>query len=104
MFLLHKLNNFLKKTYRIKEGGNRQSREQTRERTKPNPVINSPREMKCNPALEMLLINEWLKKKRKKEKKHLWEIKIPREGAKSISSLEDQAEEISQELEQNERG
>lgn len=103
MFLLHKMNNFFKKTYRIKEGGNGQSREQTRERTKPNPVINSPREMKCNPALEMLLINEWFLKK-EEEKKHLWGIKIPREGAKSISSLEDQAEEISQELEQNERG
>lgn len=50
----------------------------------------------------MLLINEWFKKKKKKE--NLWGIEIPCEGGKSIGGLEDQAEEISQELEQNERG
>lgn len=58
--------------------------------------------MKCNPAVDMLLINEWFKKKKKKE--NLWGIEIPCEGGKSIGGLEDQAEEISQELEQNERG
>lgn len=66
-FSLNKLNKFLK-AYRKRERKNRKFRQQ--ERKKANPTINSPREMRCNHALEMLLINEW-----SRNKKNLWGIK-----------------------------